>query len=142
VTDWQVVWLGVIGVSVAVMMIIQVAAIVAGIMLARQLTASIQELRKEIRPLAEKVNRVADEAVRVSSLATVQMERVDRLLATTTSRVEETVTIVQNALGGPVRQGAAAIMAIRAVMSAFRDWQSSKAAKGAHREEEDALFVG
>jgi hypothetical protein len=142
VTDWQLVWLAVIAVSVAVMMVIQVGAIVAGIMLAKQLTATVQDLRREIKPLSDKVHRVADEAVRATSLATAQVERVDRLLAVTSARVEETVAIVQNALGGPVRQGAAVVMGIRAVMSAFRHWKSSQPARGSHREDEDALFVG
>jgi hypothetical protein len=142
VTDWQLVWLAIIAVSVAVMMVIQVGAIIAGIMFAKQLTATVQDLRKEITPLMDKIHRVADDAVRTTSLAAAQVERVDRMLALTATRVEETVTIVQNALGGPVRQGAAAVMAIRAVMSAFRQWQGSRASKAAHREEEDALFVG
>jgi len=142
VTDWQLVCLVIIAVSVALMAIIQVGLIVAGVIVAKQVTGAIKDLRAEIRPLMDKVNRVADEAVRASSLATAQMERVDHVLATTSARVEEVANIVQAALGGPVKQGAAFIMALRAVMSAFKQWQGTRTPKAGAREEEDALFVG
>jgi hypothetical protein len=141
VTDWQLVCLVIIAVSVAIMAIIQVGLIVAGVMAARQLAAAIRDVRTEIRPLMDKVNRVADEAVRASTLAAAQVERVDRLLATTSARVDEVTAIVQNAMGGPIRQGAAAIMAARAVLSLFRQ-RRGRRVPGAPREDEDALFVG
>ena len=141
-TDWQLVCLVIIAISVALMAIIQVGLIVAGVVVAKQVTGAIKDLRAEIRPLMDKVNRVADEAVRASSLATAQMERVDRVLASTTARVEEVANIVQAALGGPVKQGAAFVMALRAVMSAFKQWQGTRTPKPGTRDEEDALFVG
>ena len=140
-TEWQTVCLAVIAISVALMAIIQIAFIVAGIVLVRQLGAISQDIRQELRPLMDKIHRVADDAVRTSSLAAAQVERVDRLLATTTTRVEATLSLLQDAMGGPVRQGAAAFMVMRAVFSAFRQWQTSRA-KGTPRDDEDALFVG
>jgi uncharacterized membrane protein YczE len=141
VSEWSSVWLAVIAISVALMAAIQIGAILIAIKLGRQLAVTTDELRKEIRPLMDKMNRVADEAVRTTALAAAQVERVDRLLATTAVRVEEAVSILRNAMGGPVRQGAAAFMAVRAVIGAFRQWQN-RGAKGATRDDEDALFVG
>lgn len=144
-TDWQLVCLVIIAISVAVMAVIQVGIVIAGAMVARQLSAGVQDLRREIQPLMEKVNRVADEAVRTSALVSAQAERLDRIVSTTTTRVDEVSAIIQNAMGGPIRQGAAAFMAMRAVISAFRNWQgtpSRRRARQVHREEEDALFVG
>jgi hypothetical protein len=145
VTDWAVVWLGVIAVSIAVMAVIQIGLILVSLRVARQLSATAEDLRKEIKPLVEKVHRIADEAARATSLATVQIERVDQILSTTTARVDEGLAILRNAMGGPLRQGYAVALALRAALSAFSSRRASReagrSANGA-RDEEDALFVG
>ena len=151
-TDWAVVWLGVIAVSVGVMALIQIGLIVVSLRVARQLSATVEDLRKEIRPLAEKVsgiadkvNRIADEAGRATALATTQIERVDQIISTTTARVDEGLNILRNAMGGPLRQGYAVALALRAAMSAFSrrsNRGTGRPSSATTREEEDALFVG
>jgi hypothetical protein len=144
VTDWAVVWLGVIAAGVAIMAAIQIGVIIVGLRLARQLSATADELRREVRPLVEKVNRIADDAARATSLATIQIERVDQILSTTTARVDEGLNIVRHAMGGPLRQGYAIALALRAAFSAFRRRGASNGRSrpaGSH-EEDDALFVG
>ena len=53
--------------------------------------ATTDALRREVKPLIEKANRLVDEASRVTSLAAAQVERVERLLASTSERVDETL---------------------------------------------------
>jgi hypothetical protein len=139
VSDWGVVWLGVIAVAVAIMATVQIGLILVGLRLARQLSATAEEIRREVRPLLEKVHRVADEAARATSLVAVQAERLDRVMATAVVRVDEALAILRNAMGGPIRQGYALALALRAVFAAFR---RDPARERTSREEEDALFVG
>ncbi len=147
-TDWAVIWLGVIAVSVVVMAAVQIGLIVVSLRVARQLSATADDIRKEIKPLVElveKIHRIADDAARATSLAAVQLERVDQILSSTTARVDEGLNILRNAMGGPLRQGYAVALAVRAAISAFsrrptRDTGRPSAA--ATRDEEDALFVG
>ncbi|HWB29974.1 MAG TPA: DUF948 domain-containing protein [Vicinamibacterales bacterium] len=137
------VFLGVMAVSLAVMAIIQVALIVAGLLAIRKLGAVADELRREIAPLMDKVNRIADDASRMTSLAALQVERVDQFMATTATRVDQTLGVVQSLLSGPVRQSTVLIAAFRAAMAAFRGWQDHKSRKSdAPIEDEDTWFVG
>jgi hypothetical protein len=144
VTDWAVIWLGVIAVAVAIMALVQIGVIVVALRLARQLSVTVDELRREIGPLVEKVHRIADDAARATSLATIQIERIDDILSTTTARVDEGLAIVRNAMGGPLRQGYAVAMALRAALSAFRrrPQTTSRSSRPIGHDEDDALFVG
>ena len=124
--DWAVIWLGVIAVSIGVMALIQIGLIVVSLRVARQLSETAADIRKEIRPLVEKVNgiadkvgRIADDAGRAATLATIQIERIDQILTTTTARVDEGLNIVRHAMGGPFRQGYAIVLALRAAIAAF-----------------------
>ena len=144
-SDWAVIWLGVIAVSIALMAMIQIGLIIVSLRVARQLSAATEDIRKEIKPLLEKVHRIADDAARATSLASVQIERIDQILSHTTARVDEGLSILRNAVGGPLRQGYAVALAVRAAISAFsrrpnRDTRRPSSAPT--RDEEDALFVG
>jgi hypothetical protein len=139
VTEWSVIWLGVIAVSVALIALVQIGLILVTLRLALQLSKTASELRQEVRPLMDKVNRIADDAARATALATVQVERVDQFLSTTAARVDDVAGIVRNAMGGPLRQGYAAAMALRAIIAAFR---RSDSRERRTRDDEDALFVG
>jgi hypothetical protein len=139
VNEWQLVWLGVIAIAVSVMTLVQIGVLVAVARSARQIADTVNQVRQEIRPLAEKANRIADDAGRAAALALQQVERVDRALAATSQRLDETLNLVQGAVIQPVRQGAAVISALRAALAMFR-----RPARDPHatRDEEEALFVG
>ena len=144
-SDWAVIWLGVIAVSIALMAMIQIGLIIVSLRVARQLSAAADDIRKEIKPLVEKVHRIADDAARATSLASIQIERIDQILSTTTARVDEGLSILRNAIGGPLRQGYAVALAVRAAISAFSrrsDRDTRRPSSAAPRDEEDALFVG
>jgi hypothetical protein len=139
VTDWQLVWLGTIAIAVAVMAALQIAA--AGVLIKTILQAlrTIQKLERDLTPLLEKANRIADDAARTSALAAAQAERIDALVTSATDRVDETLDIVQRAIVDPIRQGTAFISGLRAVIAAFRGWREHDRPA---REEDDALFIG
>jgi hypothetical protein len=142
VSDWQVIWLGVMAAALVVMALMQVGLVLVALRTSRQVTLSIENLRRDVRPVIDRVNRLADEAGRTTALALSQVERLDRFLAITTSRVEEVLTVVRASVGGPLRQGTALMMGLRAVIGAIRQWQDTRPARPARREEDDPLFVG
>jgi hypothetical protein len=133
------VWLGIIALSLLVMAVIQIGVLISLLKVARQAAAATSELRREVTPLIIKMNKIADDAGRVSALALTQMERVDLLVDTTVQRIDDTMTTVQAALISPVRQGAAVMAGLKAAMAVFRARQD----RGRYRQDdEDALFIG
>jgi hypothetical protein len=105
----------------------------------RQVTETVESLRRDVRPLIEKATKVTDDAARVTELAVRQVERVDGMVANMAVRVDDTLHVVQSSIVDPIRQGAAVVAGIRAMMGAFRGRHGRPAA---HRDDEDPLFVG
>jgi hypothetical protein len=138
VNGWELACLATIAVATVVMAIVQVTVAVQARRLARQAADAAQQLRRELGPLLEKVNRISDDAARVTALAVVQVERVDRMLNTTAARVDEVTRAVQ-AIVEPLRQGSTWMGAIGLVTSIIRDWRQRRRSD---RDDEDALFVG
>jgi predicted PurR-regulated permease PerM len=142
VTDWAVVFLGVMAVCLVIMTAIQIGLIVAGLRVAKQTTAAIDDLRRELRPLSEKINRIADDAARATSLAALQVERIDQMMSSTASRLDDTLGVVQGLMSGPVKGGATAIAVFRAAFSLFREWKGRSQRARTVRDDDEALFVG
>jgi hypothetical protein len=140
VTDGQTVWLAIIAISVALMAIVQTLAVVHAARLARQASDTLDSIRRDLQPVIQKIDRVADEAGRITALAAIQVERVDELLSTTVARMDSALSIVQDALVQPLRRGSAILTAVRAGWALFRGWQGRQPRY--RREDEDALFVG
>ena len=138
-SDWQVIFLGVMAAALVAMAVAQVMISVALIRTTRQMSEAVQTIQRDLRPLIDKATRMTDDAARVAAMAATQIERVDRLVASLSSRIDETVAAVQEAVVSPLKQGATVIAAVRAIVAAFREWQGRNA--GA-REDEGPLFVG
>ena len=138
-TDWQVTFLGIMAVALAVMATMQIVTALALLRATREISGAVRDIRQDIRPLIDKATRMTDDAARVTALALVQVERVDRLVTSLAARIEETVGIVQGAVVQPMKQGATVVAAFRGVLAAVREWQGRQAAA---RDDEDPLFVG
>lgn len=138
-TDWQVVFLGIMAVALAVMATVQIVTALALLRATREISGAVRELQRDVRPLIDKATRMTDDAARVTALALVQVERVDKLVTSLAARIEETVGIVQDAVVQPMKQGATVVAAFRGVLAAVREWQGRQAAA---RDDEDPLFVG
>ena len=135
--DW---FLGIIAVSVLVMAVLQVGAVLMLARVAKRVLGITEEIQREIKPLAAKVNAIADEAQRAAALASKQIERVDAMVADLSRRVQDTTSAVQSIVTGPLRQGSAVVSGLRAVIAALLTTKPRRAAD--RDEEEDALFVG
>ena len=135
-TDWQTFWFALMAVAMAVMAVAQVAVLVQVARTAREVSRTAVELRHGITPLIAKMNRIVDDAARGTALAVAQVERVDTLLATVTTRVDEMLLAIKNAVVEPLRQGSAVAAIVKAVIAAFRRPERREA------DDEDPLFVG
>lgn len=141
-TDWSVTFLGVIAVSTLVMALIQIGAIVATLRVARETQKVLTAVQQDVRPLIAKATTIADEASKTVALANVQVQKVDTLVTDLTKRVDETATIVQQAIVTPAREGMAIFAAIRTGLGALKGMGDFRGRAGRHAEEEDPLFIG
>jgi len=138
VSGWELVFLGVIAVSLVAMAIAQMIVAQQVAKVARQAAETAQEYRRELRPIVEKLHKITDDASRVTALALVQAERVDQFMATTAQRIDEAVTVVQDAVVQPIRHGAALLAGLQAAWSIFGRGAPARR----HHDEEDAMFIG
>ncbi|MCX6544230.1 MAG: hypothetical protein NTV05_07410 [Acidobacteria bacterium] len=136
-------FLGIIAVATLVMAVVQVSAIIMMVRLARRVDQVSRQVQQEIGPLADRLRRVADNMQEATSLAAVQVERIDRLLSSATRRAEETMSMVQGVIVGPMREGMAVVASLRAVIAAFRSFRGGEGRLAASRfDDEDPLFIG
>ena len=139
--DWSNLFLATIAVATLIMAIVQIGAIVVASRVARQTQQMLSAIQADIRPLIAKASAVADEASRAAALASAQMQKIDALVTDLSRRVDETTTIVQQAIVTPAREGIAVLAAVKAGLAALRGIGDLR--RGSSRaEEEDPLFIG
>jgi hypothetical protein len=139
--NWSEVFLGTIALATLLMAFIQVGAIVAILRITRQAQQTIAEVQRDVRPLIAKVTQVADEASRTAAVATVQAQRVDRLMSDLAARIDDTAGIVQQAIITPAKEGIALVAALKAGLGALRSFRE-RPRHSRTAEEEDPLFIG
>lgn len=139
--------LGVIAVAVAVMAIVQVGAIIAGMRVARRVEQLAADMETSVKPLLANLTAMSAEALRAASLAAAQVERVDKVFGELAARVDQTLAAAQAFVAGPAREGMAIVAGIRAAMSALKGFREATRRRSASRsaafeEEEESLFIG
>lgn len=133
-------WLGVIAVATLLIAIVQVGVLVVAGLLARRVARLTQNLEQQVQPLFGHLDTIGREASKAAALATMQVERADRLFADVSGRVEQSLDNVQAAMSIPAREGAALLTAFRAAFSAFRNPPPSRRQRS-RGDDEDALFI-
>ena len=83
--------LGVIAAAVAIMAIVQVGAIVAGLRAARRVEQLASDLEATVKPLIANLTALSAEASRAATLAASQVERFDQVCGDLASKVEQTL---------------------------------------------------
>lgn len=142
-SDASTVFLGVIALATVAMAVGQVGMLISLLRLSKRVEAMSVRVEREIGPLAERLTRVAENLQQASSLAAVQVERVDRLFAGATKRADATMSLVQGAVVGPIREGLAVFAAVRGVVGAIRSLRGSRASRATSKfDDEDPLFIG
>ena len=135
------VFLGIIAVAVAIMAIIQVAAIVFAMSAARRIGQVADRIEQDLRPVMSNLQAISAEAARAASLAALQMERADRIFGDFSRRAEQVMAAIPSLLG-PAGKGFAFLNGLKAVLAAIQELRRSPRRGAAHPEEEDALFIG
>ena len=144
-TDTAELFLGIIAFAVVVMAAIQVAAIFAGIRLARRVDQLATQLDQEIKPLIANLSALSSEAARAAALAAKQAERLDKVFGELVDRVDKTLAVAQEFVTGPARQGMAIMAGAKALIDGFRGLREASRRRHATRpavEEEESLFIG
>jgi hypothetical protein len=141
VTDWNPLFLGIIAFATLVMALVQIGAIVFAARIGAQVQQLAATVQRDIQPLIARANAVAEEASKTASLATVQAQKIDRLLTDLTRRVDETSLVIQQAVVTPAREGLAIVAAVKAGLAALRTVRELHGRPG-RAEDEDALFIG
>ena len=144
-TDTAELFLGIIAFAVLVMAAIQVAAIFAGIRLARRVDQLAVQLDQEIKPLLANLTALSSEAARTAALAAKTVERFDHVLGELIQRVEVTLAAAQEFVTGPARQGMAIMAGVKTVIDTFRSLRETSRRRAANRpvvDEEESLFIG
>jgi hypothetical protein len=139
--------LGIIAVAVAVMALVQVGAIVAGLRVARRVEALATDLETSVKPLLANLTAMTAEASRAASLAAAQVERIDRVFGELATRVDQTLATAQAFIAGPAREGMAIVAGVKAAISALKGLREATRRRSAARsatfeEEEESLFIG
>lgn len=141
-TEWSGLFLGIIAAATLVMALIQVGAIIAALRVAKQAQDVLASVQRDVKPLIEKANAMAEEASRTVTLANLQAQKVDRLVTDLTTRIDETSAIVQQAIVTPAREGMAIVAAIKGALGVFRGGNDWRGRAGRTGDEEDPLFIG
>jgi hypothetical protein len=137
---WRDVFLGIIAVATLAIAVAQIGVIIAAGMMARRVGRMVDQIEREVKPLFGHLNAIGSDASRAVALATAQVERADKLFADVAVRVEQTLTVVQDSIGRPARQGRAMMSAFRAALHALRELRTARARQG-RGEDDDALFI-
>ena len=137
---WRDVFLGVIAVATLATAVAQIGVIIAAGLMARRIGRMVDQLERDVKPLFGHLNAIGGDAARAVSLATAQVERADKVFSDVASRVEQTLNVVQVAMGGPAREGRAMLVAFRAALQAIRDLRNGRTRQG-RGDDEDTLFI-
>jgi hypothetical protein len=136
------VFLGVIATAVAVMAVIQVAAIVVAMRAARRVGDAVSRLETDVRPIVANLKSMSADAARAANIASEQAQRAEQLIGDLTSRVNDTVAAVEATVARPVREVYAMLQGLVGAVAAFREGPRAPVRQGAGSEEEDSLFIG
>lgn len=140
--------LGVIAVAVAVMAIVQVGAIVAGLRVVRRVEQIATDMETTVKPLVANLTAMTAEASRAAAIAAAQVERLDRVFGELAARVDSTLATAQAIVAGPAKDGMAIIAGVKAAMNAVKGMrEATRRRRSAVRsttfeEEEESLFIG
>ena len=138
-SDWAVVFLGVIAVASLATSIGQLALLVSTARMAKRAERLMDTVEQEIRPILGHLNTIGRDASHAASLAAVQVERVDHVFGMLVQRLEETVDAIQSVVLKPAREATALVVGIRTALNFIKELRTARARSRA--DDEDALFI-
>jgi dihydroxyacetone kinase-like predicted kinase len=137
------VFLGVIAVAVTVMALIQVAVVIVAMRASRRVADTAARLEADVKPIVANLKSMSADAARTASIASAQAQKAEQLIGDLTTRVNNTVAVVEETVVAPAREAYAMVQGLLAALSAFRGGASpGTARRPSTSEEEDSLFIG
>ena len=136
------VFLGIIAIAVAIMAVIQVAAIVVAMRAARRVGDAVARFEDDVRPIVASLKSMSADAARTASIASAQAQRAEQLIGDLTARVNDTVAAVEATVVAPAREAFAMVQGLLAALAAFRQGPPPSARRSSASEDEDSLFIG
>ena len=135
--------LGIIAAAVTVILVLlQVGVIISVQRLERRIDGLVAELQQDIRPLVGDLKALSGDAARATSLIMTQVERADRVLTECTDRLDETMTLVEEAVVTPASEGRTLVDGLPAGLAASTHLLENSPSSGRGPEDDDALFIG
>ncbi len=135
-------FLGAIALATVVMAAIQVGAIIYAVKMAKRTEALVSRLERDVSPIMERLAAMSVDASRATSLAALQVEKIDRLVTDVSTRVDRTMVAAERALVAPAREGVALVSAFKAALGTLRDLRRQQRGTRFRAEDDDALFIG
>jgi hypothetical protein len=139
VSNWAVVFLGIIAVATLATSIVQVGLLVSTGLLMRRLTRLIDDVDRQTQPILAYLESMSRDASRAAALAVAQVERVDAVVSDVATKIERTVSTIHAAVSTPAREGRAWIIGLQAMVAAIRAFRGTS--RGRARDEDDGLFI-
>ncbi len=140
-SGWSEVFLGIIAVATLATAVMQIAVLIAAGMLTKRIGRLADQVERDISPLLASLNSIGRDAAKAATLATAQVERVDRLFGEVALKLEDTLGVIQQAISAPAREGAALMVGFRAVLDSFRRGAPNRPSRSRSNDDEDALFI-
>lgn len=138
-SDWATIFLGVIAVATLATAIMQIAALIAAGRLARRLERLADHVEQELKPIFGHLDAIGRDASRAASLATAQVERIDRAFSDVALRMDDTMNLVHSAVRGVARNGTPWLIGLKAALSVLKSIRNRRRRSAA--DEDDALFI-
>ncbi len=138
-SDWATFFLGIIAVATLATAIMQIAAVVAASRVARRIERLADRVEGELKPIFGHLNAIGRDGSRAASLATAQVERVDRAFADFAMRMDDTMNLVQSSVRGAARNGTPFLIGLKVALGVLRSFRAGRRRSAA--DEDDALFI-
>ena len=136
---WSEVFLGTIAVATLAMAVVQIGVLVAAGLVARRITRFVDQIERDFKPIVAHLDSISRDTARVASLAAAQVERVDKLFADLSQRLEQLLGVFRFA--APERNGGSLFNAFRAGFQAIREMRMHVRSRHGRSDDDDALFI-
>ena len=143
-------FLGLIAAGVLLMAVGQVTAVIMAIRASKRFGEALNRLEESVQPIvsnvhqiSSNVHQISEDARRATAVATAQVERAERMMDDVSHKIDETVSMVQNSILRPARNGMAVLEGVKAAFGAFFGGdRHRRRAPGPAAVEDDASFIG
>jgi len=143
--SWGIFFLGVIALASVIQAGFLLGLVFYGRRLAQRVDALQVRLDREISPALENFNRVSRAAAEIADLATLQVRRLDLLLADTIDKVEETTAAIQELVVRPLKAIGGIVAFLRGLQRGmevyFQSDRSTPPRRRVPGEDDEHLFI-